>query len=72
VIVIVLVIFLKNVPIRKRKGVNKMIQIENKHTKTKELKRKISRKAFAPKKIRPDQTKMRSVKVILKGFYSWK
>jgi hypothetical protein len=31
-----LVIFLTNVPIRKRKGMKKMIRIENKHTKEKE------------------------------------
>jgi hypothetical protein len=49
----------------------KMIQIEKKHIKEKEPKRKSSRKVFAPKKTNPHQTKMKSVKVRHKELYSW-
>ena len=49
----------------------KMIQIENKHIKEKEPKRKSSRKIFAPKKVDPHQMKMNSVTVRQKEFYSW-
>jgi hypothetical protein len=55
----VLVISLTNFPIRKIKGMNKMIRITNKHTKEKEPKIIFSRKDFAPKKTTPDQTKMK-------------
>jgi hypothetical protein len=41
----------------------KMIQIENKHLKAKEPKRKSLRKVFAPKKTAPHQMNMESMKV---------
>jgi hypothetical protein len=50
----------------------KMTLRENKYKKEKEPKIFFSRKAFAPKKTVPHQTKMKSVIVIQKGFYSWK
>jgi hypothetical protein len=40
----------KYVLIRKIRGMVKIIQIENKHIKTKEPERKFSRKAYAPNK----------------------
>jgi hypothetical protein len=65
----VLVIFLTNLLTRKIKENKNMIQMENKHIKEKEPKRKASTKVFAPKKMAPHQIKMKSVKVIQKEFY---
>jgi hypothetical protein len=47
----VLVIFITNVPIRKIKQMNNMIQIEKKCTKERKPKRNSLRKAFAQKNI---------------------
>jgi hypothetical protein len=60
-----------NVLIRKIRGMMKITQITNKHIKTKEPQRKISRKDYAPKKTFPHQMKMKSVIVRQKDFYSW-
>jgi uncharacterized protein YjcR len=66
----VLVIFLTNVLIRKRKMM-KVTQITNKHIKAKEPQIKFSRKAYAPKKTYHHQKKMKPVTVRHKEFYSW-
>jgi hypothetical protein len=66
----VLVIFLTNVPIRKREMM-KVTQKADKHIKVKELQRKFSRKTFAPKKTSHHQMKMKSVIVKQGEFYSW-
>ena len=58
----VLVILLTNVLIRKREMM-KVTQKADKHIKVKELKRKFSRKYFAPKKTSRHQMKMKSVTV---------
>jgi hypothetical protein len=50
-------IFLTNVPIRKGKGMNDIIQITNKHTKENEQNIIFSRKAFAPKKTNTSSNK---------------
>ena len=49
----------------------KVTQNENTHIKAKELQRKFSRKAYAPKKTSHHQMKMKSVTVRHKEFYSW-
>ena len=49
----------------------KITQIENKHIKAKEPQRKISRKAYAPKKTSPHQMKIKLMTVRHKEFYSW-
>jgi hypothetical protein len=66
----VLVILLTNVLIRKREMM-KVTQKENRHIKTKELQRKISRKDYASKKTSPHQMKMKSMIVRHEEFYSW-
>jgi hypothetical protein len=66
----VLVILLTNVLIRKREMM-KVTQIENKHIKEKEPQRKISRKAYAPKKTYHHQMKMKLVTMRKKEVYSW-
>jgi hypothetical protein len=53
-IMMVLVILLKNVLTRKIREMKNMIQIENKHIKAKEPKRKSLRNVYAPKKTTPD------------------
>jgi hypothetical protein len=68
----VLVIFITNVLTRKINEMKKMIQIENKHINSKEPKGKSLTKVYAPKKMAPHQTKMKSVKVRQKEFYLWK
>jgi hypothetical protein len=47
-------------------------EIENTHIKAKEPQRKISRKAYAPKKASHHQMKMKPVIVRQKELYSWK
>jgi hypothetical protein len=59
----VLVIFIKNVLIRKIRGMMKITQVENKHIKAKEPHRKFSRKSYAPNKTSPHHMKMKSVTV---------
>ena len=66
----VLIIFITNVLIRKRKMM-KVTQIANKHIKTKEPQRKFSIKSYAPKKTSHHQMKMKSMAVIQQDFYSW-
>jgi predicted transcriptional regulator YheO len=66
----VLVIFLTNVLISKRETM-KVTQKERKHIKAKELQRKFSRKAYAPKKTSHHQMKMKSMTVRQEEFYSW-
>ena len=70
-IVMVLIILLKNVLIRKIRGMMKINQITNKHIKAKEQKRKLSRKTYAPKKISSHQMKMKPVTTRQQYFYSW-
>jgi hypothetical protein len=48
-----------------------MTKKENKHIKAKEPQRKISRKAYAPKKTSHHQMKMKSMTVRQKELYSW-
>jgi hypothetical protein len=68
----VMVIFLTNVLIRKIRGMIKITQIANKHTKAKEPQIKLSIKSYAPKKTSPHQMKTKSMTVRHKEFYSWK
>jgi hypothetical protein len=63
-ILMVLVIFLTNVLIKKRE----MMKVTQN---SKELQRKFSRKAYAPKKTSHHQMKMKSVIVRQEEFYSW-
>jgi hypothetical protein len=66
----VLVILLTNVLIRKREMM-KVTQKTKKNIKEKELQRKFSRKAYAPKKTSHHQMKLKSVIVRHEEFYSW-
>jgi hypothetical protein len=59
----VLVILIKNVLIRKIRGMVEITQIENKHIKAKKPKINLSRKAYAPKKTSPHQMNMKLVTV---------
>jgi hypothetical protein len=59
----VLVILLTNIPIRKRKEMKKIIQIEKKCTKERKQKINSSRNDFSQKKTTLHQTKMKTVKV---------
>jgi hypothetical protein len=68
----ILVILITNVLIRKIRGMMIITEIENKHIKENEPKRKISRKAYARKNTSPHDMNMKLVTVRHKGFYSWK
>jgi hypothetical protein len=60
-------------PYKKENIMNNItLKIRRKSKRGEETKRQFSRKLSAPRKRVPHQTKMKSVTVIQKGYYSWK
>jgi hypothetical protein len=65
--------FANKCPYKKKKVMKKMtLKRKIKSKRVEETRRIFLRKVFAPRKTFPHQTKMKSVTMIQKGYYSWK